>query len=45
MAAGGESTRLYVSSYHKPLVTGDPPVTNVANPGNESEGEDVELLV
>src|SRR5689334_4475963 len=43
--AGGESARLYVSSYHKPVVTGEPPVTSAARPGNESDGVDEVLLV
>jgi hypothetical protein len=43
--AGGDSARLYVSSYQKPAVTGDPPVTNEASPGKESEGDEVALFV
>src|SRR5262249_11728596 len=43
--AGGESARLYVSSYQNPAVTGEPPVTSAARPGKESDGVDEVLLV
>src|SRR5262249_2429133 len=43
--AGGESARLYVSSYQKPGVTGEPPVTSAASPGKESDGVEEVLLV
>src|ERR1700730_5447666 len=43
--AGGDNARLYVSSYHRPDVTGEQPVTSEARPGNESDGVEVELLV
>src|SRR5579862_8679407 len=36
-AAGGESLRLKVTSYQKPVVMGEPPVTRDASPGKESE--------
>src|SRR5579872_2095870 len=41
----GESLRFQVTSYQKPVVIGEPPVTNAANPGYESEGCDVDALV
>src|SRR5947209_7054934 len=43
--AGGDKARLYVSSYQRPVVTGEPPVTSEASPGNESDGVELKLLV
>src|SRR5215472_15412691 len=43
--AGNESFRLKVTSYQKPVVIGDPPVTSEARPGKESEGCELEALV
>ena len=39
--AGGDSARFQVTSYQKPAVTGEPPVTSAASPGNESDGDEV----
>src|SRR5271170_4613642 len=41
----GDVLRLYVTSYQKPAVMGLPPVTSEVNPGKESDGLDVALLV
>ena len=43
--AGGDSARFQVTSYQKPVVTGEPPVRSAASPGNESDGEEVWLFV
>ena len=43
--ACGESARFQVTSYQRPVVVGEPPVTNDARPGKESDGVDVEALV
>src|SRR5262244_3139516 len=43
--AGKESLRLKLTSYQKPVVVGEPPVTSAASPGKESEGSEAEALV
>src|SRR5271169_3977747 len=44
-AACGAVARLKVTSYQRPAVVGEPPVTREASPGKESEGVEVEALV
>src|SRR5690349_13836585 len=43
--ACGDTARFQVTSYQRPVVVGEPPVTRAARPGKESEGAEVVALV